>query len=276
MQQVSLFKGSDIMDYDVQNYQDEDLAEIDDLLIDANQGSIAYALVSFGGVLGIGQEVAAVPWSALSLDRQEEIVMLDATEETLNAAVIEDDNFQRLQDQQFARQIHQQFEEEPYWEVFGFVPAAGEEATKAWEQDSEYNKKFKKDEVKEIEGTIRNVGAFSPKEGATQGMKLRVQTKEGESVTVHAGPRQYTMQQAQRENIDLTTGKEVKIKGSKTRIKDKDVIIASEITVQDKTLRLRDDEGKPQWKKEDLQQQGTQQQQQQRQQQPQQQGTQQR
>ena len=247
--QANLFKASEIIDYDVRNYEGEDMAEIEDLIIDVQHGNLAYALVSFGGILGIGQETAAVPWSALTLEQEEEYAMLDATEETLNASVIEEGNLDRLSQQQFARDIHQRYEAEPYWEVFGFVPATGEQSIRAWKHDSEYNRKYNKDKTTTIEGTIRNVGAFSPEEGATQGVRLRVMTEDDKSMIVYAGPRHWTMQR----DVDLTTGKDVKVKGSRTEVNGKQVIIASEITVDGKTLRLRDEEGKPQWSDEDLQ-----------------------
>lgn len=118
----------------------------------------------------------------------------------------------------------------------------------AWQPDSEYNRNFKKDSMVTIDGTISNVGAFRPADNAALGLRLKVKDKDGKTHIVYAGPRQWAMQQ----DVDWETGKNVKVKGSKTQVDGKQVIMASEITIEGKTLRIRDDEGKPLWNTEDL------------------------
>src|ERR1039458_3479501 len=53
----------------VVNRQKEDLGKIDHLMIDLETGRIAYAVLSFGGFLGMGDKLFAIPWSALALRR---------------------------------------------------------------------------------------------------------------------------------------------------------------------------------------------------------------
>src|SRR5687767_3366358 len=52
----------------VVNMRGEDLGEIEDIMLDVQSGRIAYAVMSFGGVMGIGEKLFAIPWSALVLD----------------------------------------------------------------------------------------------------------------------------------------------------------------------------------------------------------------
>jgi sporulation protein YlmC with PRC-barrel domain len=59
-------KASDIIGYDVENLQGEDLGEIKDIMIEQANGRIAYAVLSFGGIAGLGDKLFAVPWSALT------------------------------------------------------------------------------------------------------------------------------------------------------------------------------------------------------------------
>lgn len=55
----------DVIGQDVRSTANEDLGEIKDIVVSTLDGKIAYALVGTGGVLGIGQKIRAVPFSAL-------------------------------------------------------------------------------------------------------------------------------------------------------------------------------------------------------------------
>ena len=48
----------------VVNAQNEDIGKIEDLVLDAGAGRIAYAVLSFGGFLGMGEKYFAIPWNA--------------------------------------------------------------------------------------------------------------------------------------------------------------------------------------------------------------------
>ena len=53
---------------DVYNHNDEDLGDIKEIMLEVNTGKVAYAVLSFGGVMGMGEKLFAVPWNALKLD----------------------------------------------------------------------------------------------------------------------------------------------------------------------------------------------------------------
>ena len=55
-------------------------------MIDLPSGRIAYAVVSFGGFLGIGDKLFAVPWQALTLNTAEHEFILDVDRDTLERA----------------------------------------------------------------------------------------------------------------------------------------------------------------------------------------------
>jgi sporulation protein YlmC with PRC-barrel domain len=243
--QANLFKASDAIDMHVENYAGKDFAEIEDLIIDVQHGSLGYAMVDYAGVMGVGEKTAAVPWSALSLDMDKDIALLDATEETLTVAVIEEGMVDRLSDREFARRIHQNFEAEPYWEVFAFVPAGtAEQWTAPWAPESTYNANFNPATMTTLEGTIRNVGSFRPQQNAALGLRLKVKPADGKSVIVYAGPRIFAV----RQGMEFKPGDAITVNGSKTQVNGKSVIMASELTTAGQTLRLRDPQGKPLWK----------------------------
>ena len=71
---------------DVYNHKDEDLGDIKEIMLDVNNGRIAYAVLAFGGVFGIGEKLFAVPWSALTLDTVNKRFLLNQDKERLESA----------------------------------------------------------------------------------------------------------------------------------------------------------------------------------------------
>lgn len=62
-----VFRTSTIEGMEVRNAQNEDLGTVQELVVDISTGEVKYAALSFGGVLGIGDKLFAVPWKALTL-----------------------------------------------------------------------------------------------------------------------------------------------------------------------------------------------------------------
>jgi sporulation protein YlmC with PRC-barrel domain len=56
--------------------QDAEVGRLDHMLIDPTSGRIAYAVLSRGGVFGIGQTLFEVPWTALSVDAERQLLIL--------------------------------------------------------------------------------------------------------------------------------------------------------------------------------------------------------
>lgn len=134
MGEPRLLRASNVLGLTLKDSSNGDLGKIKNLLVDGCKGHVAYGLVSFGGFLGIADKTAAVPWTALTIEMPDRYARLDADLATLEAAVIDKDNLERLSEPQFARRLHDRFGTTPYWEVLGFVP--GEEE-KTQESESE-------------------------------------------------------------------------------------------------------------------------------------------
>jgi sporulation protein YlmC with PRC-barrel domain len=126
--QSNLMRASDIIGMKVKNTSDKDIGKIEDLIVAGNQGQMAYGLVSFGGFMDIGEKTAAVPWQSITLHAQDKNATINATDTQLKAAVVDKNNWQKLSQPEFARQVHSTFGAQPYWEVYGFAP--GEEPNK--------------------------------------------------------------------------------------------------------------------------------------------------
>ncbi|MGK5024299.1 PRC-barrel domain-containing protein [Janthinobacterium sp. RB2R34] len=71
---------------DVHNHSDEELGEIKELMLDMRSGQIAYAVLSFGGMLGLGGKLFAVPWEKLTLDTVNKRFLLNLASSQLKDA----------------------------------------------------------------------------------------------------------------------------------------------------------------------------------------------
>ncbi|MEK6349439.1 MAG: PRC-barrel domain-containing protein [Burkholderia sp.] len=63
----------------------EHVGHIKDIMLDVRGARIAYAVLSSGGVLGIGDKLIAVPWHALTLDTERKCFVLAATAQQVRA-----------------------------------------------------------------------------------------------------------------------------------------------------------------------------------------------
>jgi sporulation protein YlmC with PRC-barrel domain len=92
---------------DVYNDKDESLGEIREFMIDMASGKIAYAVLSFGGLLGMGGKLFAVPWAALALDTANKRFTLNVPKDTLkDAPGFDKDHWPAMSDQTWAAGVH--------------------------------------------------------------------------------------------------------------------------------------------------------------------------
>lgn len=71
---------------DVYNQRKEDLGEIKEIMLDMRTGAVSYAVLSFGGFMGMGGKLFAVPWSALTLDVDDKRFVLNVEKDRLEGA----------------------------------------------------------------------------------------------------------------------------------------------------------------------------------------------
>lgn len=99
---------------DVYNHNDEDLGEIKEIMLGMNSGKVAYAVLSFGGILGMGEKLFAVPWAALMLDTKNKRFVLNVDKDTLkNAPGFDKDNWPNMADASWTKRIHSYYGIEP-------------------------------------------------------------------------------------------------------------------------------------------------------------------
>lgn len=103
---------------DVRNPAGENLGSIKEIMFDVNSGRIAYAVLSFGGLLGVGDKLFAVPWTALQLNTTDHNFMLDIDQSRLEAAEgFDKENWPDMSDQTWGARIHEFYDVRPYWQA---------------------------------------------------------------------------------------------------------------------------------------------------------------
>lgn len=112
-----LMKGSTFIGADVENPQGQDLGDIKDVVIDRASGRIAYAVVSFGGFLGMGEKLFAVPWGAFSQpsENKDKFVLAVDKERLTNAPGFDTNNWPQMASQEWVTSLYSYYNIPPYW-----------------------------------------------------------------------------------------------------------------------------------------------------------------
>ena len=103
----ALMGADTLLGNDVYNKADEDLGDIKEFMVDMASGKVAYAVLSFGGVLGMGDKLFAVPWAALALDTVNKRFTLDVRKDALqDAPGFDKDRWPAMSDKTWASGVH--------------------------------------------------------------------------------------------------------------------------------------------------------------------------
>ena len=109
-----IIKASTIIGTRVQSLERKDIGEVRDLAIDEHTGEILYAVLSFGGVFGIGDKYFAIPWEALDLTDDAKYFLLNVEKTDLsNAPGFDKDNWPDFADPENYLQIYEYYELPP-------------------------------------------------------------------------------------------------------------------------------------------------------------------
>lgn len=110
----SLISADMVQGTNIYNRNGDDLGSVDDLMIDKRSGKVAYAVVTFGGFLGMGAERRALPWGVLKYSTDLGGYLVDADDDKLRSApvgVTERD----FNDPAWGDRVYGHFGVPPYW-----------------------------------------------------------------------------------------------------------------------------------------------------------------
>jgi sporulation protein YlmC with PRC-barrel domain len=113
-----LILGERVTGTEVFNEAGEHIGELDDLLIHKTSGKVVYALMSFGGFLGMGEKIHPLPWEVLRYDTAKDGYVVPINKEALkNAPSLDLDNIDELgSDTAWNLQLHE------YYSPYGAKP----------------------------------------------------------------------------------------------------------------------------------------------------------
>ncbi len=109
----SLISSTDVNGTEVFGRDGSHIGSIDHLMIDKKSGKVAYAVMGFGGFLGIGEDHYPVPWSKLQFDTAKNGLVTDITEHEITGAPERNDNWHT--DRDWEQRTHKHYGVPNYW-----------------------------------------------------------------------------------------------------------------------------------------------------------------
>lgn len=105
-----ILSSTSITGTNVTNNKGESLGEIKDLMIDTNSGTVNYAVLSFGGFLGLGDKLFAIPFEAFTVNDTTEKFVLNVSQDVLkNAPGFDKDNWPKTSNTQFWNGLYEHY-----------------------------------------------------------------------------------------------------------------------------------------------------------------------
>lgn len=92
------------------------LGRIEHIVLDIQRARIAYAVLTFGGFLGLGEKYFAIPWNALTFDADHHRFILAVDRGVLESAPgFDRGQWPTMADPVWASQLHAYYGYPPYW-----------------------------------------------------------------------------------------------------------------------------------------------------------------
>ncbi len=102
----------------VSNLRGEELGHIEELMIDLQNGRVHYAILSFGGLMGMGDKLFPVPWELMKPDPENQRFLFQVTREMLKTAPgFRRDDWPEMNDREWSKAIHSFYNKQPYWQT---------------------------------------------------------------------------------------------------------------------------------------------------------------
>jgi hypothetical protein len=113
---TSLIAAGKVSGTAVYNTAGDELGEIYDVMLDKRTGRVAYAIMSFGGFLGIGLRYHPLPWAVLKYDTRQQGYVVGLTRSQLEGApTFGAEDSPSWGNRAYEQQIHDYYGSQPYW-----------------------------------------------------------------------------------------------------------------------------------------------------------------
>jgi sporulation protein YlmC with PRC-barrel domain len=227
---------------DVVDLQHEEVASVEDFVVDPKLATIDGALLSFGGTLGIGEKLVLVASESMTLDHAKSVFVLPCTTAGLEAMALVDNKWPALNTEAWrTRSLEQCAKMKAVARNEGDVVVA--EASR--QKSAPFADVYDLENLETVKGSITTIGTVRIGDRQEERIRLRVRTAEDREVIVYAAPASFADQHA----LGLRPGTILEVTGSPTRFGTQTVLVAGSLTVDGKSVKLRDDKGRVTWDK---------------------------
>ncbi len=109
-------KASKLIGTAVVNLQEEKVGKLDNIVVDLASGRIVAVVVSSGGFLGLGDELSAVPPTALKFNPDRQTLQIDASKDQMSKAPhFKADQWPNFSQPSYADGVYRSYQVEPYF-----------------------------------------------------------------------------------------------------------------------------------------------------------------
>lgn len=118
-------RASKLIGQNIENLQGQNVGEIKDIVLDARTGRIQYVAVTYGGFLGLGNKMFAVPFEAITAQRDPDdpddaddyVLVLNVTKEQLEGAKgFDEDHWPNFADREFTDELYKRYGVNRRWD----------------------------------------------------------------------------------------------------------------------------------------------------------------
>jgi len=221
-----------------------EIGKLDDLVVDTNSGRIAFAAVTFGGVLGIGEDRVAVPWPAFDVNKDGRLYVTTIDKDTIKSAPkLKEKDWGELRDPAYGADVYRHYGQHARWLDRGTDSGMADKGM--GKGNDSYKTAFTTGTPRELTGTIQSVDEKEPMNGMPKVMILTVKTNGQDTVTVHTCPKSHL----ESNSVQLHEGDTVTIKGRQAMVDGQNILIATQITPSNgRPITFRQDDGDTTWR----------------------------
>jgi sporulation protein YlmC with PRC-barrel domain len=232
---------SQLIGMSVVDRQDRHLAEVEDLVVNLHTATIDGFLVSTGGILGMGEKLALLTADTLTLDRANNVFVFPHYLADLQGMALPNGVIPPLAQGEWMVECRR------HCAKFKAAESSAEGSVRAVEASARRKDRptvgYDLTKVETVSGTILTVGTVALGYGSEECVRLRIRTQSGREMIVHAAPSSH----ARQSELGLRAGKSVEVVGAPAEFGSQTVLVAGKLTVDDQSVSIRDDQGRPAW-----------------------------
>jgi sporulation protein YlmC with PRC-barrel domain len=116
---TSAIRAKKVIGTDVKDNSGAKIGKVEDVVLDKQSNNIMFAVVGFGGFLGMSEKYHPLPWESLNYDVAEDAYVVNYTRAQLEAAPAASiDELTRDDGRQFRDRTYEYYKTPRYWETY--------------------------------------------------------------------------------------------------------------------------------------------------------------